>query len=44
MGNADEIRWRQRLDNFSNALTQLGAACSQPAGYTDLERGGLVKL
>ena len=42
MSNADEMRWRQRLDNFSNALAQLGAACNQP-GYTDLERSGLVQ-
>ena len=42
MSNADEIRWRQRLDNFSNALDQLSAACGQP-DYTDLERSGLVQ-
>jgi len=42
MSNADEIRWRQRLDNFSHALAQLSAACNQP-GYTDLERSGLVQ-
>ena len=42
MSNADEMRWRQRLDNFSNALAQLSAACNQP-GYTDLERSGLVQ-
>ena len=42
MANADEIRWQQRLENFSNAMTQLSAACSQP-DYTDLERSGLVQ-
>lgn len=42
MSNADEIRWQQRLENFSHALAQLSAACSQP-GYTDLERSGLVQ-
>ncbi|MYJ59854.1 MAG: nucleotidyltransferase [Synechococcus sp. SB0672_bin_6] len=42
MSNADEIRWRQRLDSFSNALAQLSAACNQPS-YTDLERSGLVQ-
>ncbi|KKZ11575.1 MAG: nucleotidyltransferase, partial [Candidatus Synechococcus spongiarum 142] len=42
MSNADEIRWRQRLANFSNALAQLSAACHQP-DYTDLERSGLVQ-
>ena len=42
MGNADEIRWQQRLENFSHALAQLSAACSQP-DYTDLERSGLVQ-
>ena len=42
MSNADEIRWQQRLDNFSHALAQLSAACGQ-ADYTDLERSGLVQ-
>ena len=42
MSNSDEIRWQQRLDNFSYALAQLSAACSQP-DYTDLERSGLVQ-
>lgn len=42
MSNADEIRWQQRLDNFSHALAQLSAACDQP-DYTDLERSGLVQ-
>ena len=43
MSNADESRWRQRLDNFSHALAQLSAACNQPR-YTDLERSGLVQV
>ena len=42
MSNADEIRWQQRLDSFSNALAQLSAACHQP-DYTDLERSGLIQ-
>ena len=42
MSNADEIRWRQRLDSFSNALAQLSAACRQQS-YSDLERSGLVQ-
>ena len=42
MSNADEIRWRQRLENFGRALSRLNEACSQ-ASYTDLERAGLVQ-
>lgn len=42
MSNADEMRWQQRLDNFSHALAHLSAACNQPS-YTDLERSGLVQ-
>ena len=43
MSNADEARWQQRLDNFSNALAQLSAACGQDQ-YSDLERSGLVQV
>ncbi|MBC8374310.1 MAG: nucleotidyltransferase substrate binding protein [Phycisphaerae bacterium] len=43
MSNTDEIRWRQRLENFGKALAQLGAACDK-ADYSDLERAGLVQM
>ncbi len=42
MPNKDEIRWRQRLENFGKALAQLEDACRK-ADYTDLERAGLVQ-
>ena len=42
MSNSDEIRWMQRLENFSTALRQLDQACEQ-ASYTNLERAGLVQ-
>ena len=42
MSNSDEIRWMQRLENFSAALRQLDQACEQ-ASYTNLERAGLVQ-
>ncbi len=42
MSNADEMRWKQRLDNFGIALAQLDEACKQ-SSYTNLERAGLVK-
>lgn len=43
MSDTDEIRWRQRLENFGKALAQLGAACDK-ADYSDLERAGLVQM
>ena len=43
MSNTDEIRWRQRLENFGKALAQLGEACDQD-DYSDLERAGLVQM
>ena len=43
MSNTDEIRWQQRLDNFSKALSQLDDACERDS-YTDLERAGLVQI
>ena len=43
MSNTDEIRWRQRLENFGKALAQLAAACEK-ADYSDLERAGLVQM
>ena len=42
MVNTDEIRWKQRLDNFGKALFQLDDACEQDS-YTNLERAGLVQ-
>ena len=39
MVNTDEIRWKQRLDNFGKALFQLDDACNRDE-YTDLERQG----
>ena len=42
MANADDIRWQQRLENFSSALAQLSTVYNQP-DYTDLERSGLVQ-
>ncbi len=43
MSNSDEIRWKQRLENFGNALSQLEVACSKEQ-YSDLERAGLVQM
>ena len=42
MSNADEMRWKQRLENFGQALSQLTRACDR-GGYDDLERAGLIK-
>ena len=42
MGNSDEIRWRQRLDNFQQAMEQLNEACAKK-DYTKLERAGLIQ-
>lgn len=43
MSNSDEIRWRQRFENFTKALAQLETACNQDS-YSDLERAGLVQM
>ena len=43
MANSDEMRWRQRLENFGKALAQLDAACAL-TNYSDLERAGLVQM
>ena len=43
MSNADEIRWKQRLENFGNALSQLTEACDRKGRYDNLERAGLIK-
>ena len=42
MTNADERRWRQRLERFGLALVQLDEACKLDS-YTNLERAGLVQ-
>ncbi len=42
MPNKDEIRWRQRLENFDKALTKLNDACRKNE-YTELELAGLVQ-
>lgn len=42
MGKRSEVRWRQRLDRFGAALSQLDKACAKDS-YTDLERAGLVR-
>lgn len=43
MSNADEIRWKQRFQNFEKAIRQLESACRQEQ-YSDLERAGLVQM
>lgn len=42
MSNSDEIRWKQRMESFSTALSQLTQACERDR-YSDLERAGLIK-
>ena len=42
MSNADERRWRQRLDTFGTALAQLTNACDRER-YDYLELAGLIK-
>ncbi len=42
MSNSDEIRWRQRLENFQLALAQLTDARGKD-GYSRLERAGLIQ-
>ena len=41
MTHTDDIRWKQRLKNFENAVLRLSDAC-QLEQYTDLERVGLI--
>lgn len=43
MSNTDEIRWRQRLENFQKAMKLLQSACAQ-GKYSDLERAGLIQM
>jgi nucleotidyltransferase substrate binding protein (TIGR01987 family) len=40
-----EIRWKQRLDNFNSAFTQLSAAVqlSQQRSLSDLEKQGIIQ-
>ncbi len=40
-----DIRWIQRLDNFTSALNQLqaAAAISKERSYTDLEKQGIIQ-
>lgn len=44
MGEAD-IRWQQRLANYSKALEQLGnaVATSRRRPFSDLEKQGLIQ-
>ena len=42
MSNSDEIRWKQRLENFGNAVSHLTEACNR-GSYSRLERAGLIK-
>jgi nucleotidyltransferase substrate binding protein (TIGR01987 family) len=42
MSNTDEIRWRQRLENFRLAMRELEDACAKTR-YTKLERAGLIQ-
>jgi len=42
MSNSDEIRWRQRLENFQLALSELDEACARER-YSKLERAGLIQ-
>lgn len=41
----DDIRWKQRFDNFNRALHQLTLAVelSQQRPYTDLEKQGVIQ-
>ena len=41
--NDNDLRWQQRLQNFTKAISQLEDAC-QLETYTDLERAGLVQI
>lgn len=42
MSKNDQIRWRQRFDNFQMAFRQLEAACALDE-YSELEFSGLIK-
>ncbi len=42
MSNSDEVRWRQRLENFQLALAELTGACEKEE-YSRLERAGLIQ-
>ncbi len=42
---SDDIRWKQRFDNFNRALAQLTLAVdlSKQRDYTDLEKQGVIQ-
>lgn len=42
MNETNEMRWKQRLENFGTALSQLTKACAQDQ-FSDLERAGMIK-
>jgi nucleotidyltransferase substrate binding protein (TIGR01987 family) len=42
MSENNEVRWRQRFDNFKSAFRQLEAACALDE-YSELEFSGLIK-
>ena len=42
MTKEHDIRWRQRLDHFEKAFSELEEAC-QKETYSKLERGGLIQ-
>ena len=41
----DDVRWKQRFENFQRALNQLNAAVrlSETRPLTDLEKQGLIQ-
>jgi nucleotidyltransferase substrate binding protein (TIGR01987 family) len=43
MSNADEIRFKQRLQNFEKAMSSLSKACEEKE-LSELERAGLIKV
>ncbi len=43
MESNDQLRWRQRLENYRKACVQLENACGKKE-YSDLERAGLVQV
>jgi nucleotidyltransferase substrate binding protein (TIGR01987 family) len=42
MAPNDQVRWKQRFENFQLALEQLSRACNQEE-YSQLELSGLIK-
>jgi nucleotidyltransferase substrate binding protein (TIGR01987 family) len=43
MSNADEIRFKQRLQNLEKAMNTLSSACKEDH-FSELERAGLIKV